>query len=215
MDKFDEITKAITVTAELTNTTLSGNALLAMGEELESFDLGDVLTALNRCRRELTGRLTLAAILERIDMGYPSENIAWGLIVESWRHEDLAVCLPEVAQLAGGAAYDIFHRDPTGARMAFKEAYTASVQKAKDLGQKCIWTVSAGTDKAQMAHCITSAVKEGKLSPLVAQKYLPTEATEERHLMLTGQVMTPEQRQIGRQHTGKLLALLGSKVQVL
>ena len=83
-----ELKQALAVTAELTGTALSAAAVDVMVDDLQTHDTAAVLSALNRCRRELTGRLSLAAILERIDTGLPSADEAFGMLAEGWRNEE-------------------------------------------------------------------------------------------------------------------------------
>ncbi len=207
----EQILQAITVTAELTSTTFSEPAKVAMVEELLNYEPVAVMAALNRCRKELTGRLTLAAVLDRIDTGLPGANEAWNLIVEGWRHEELTVVMPEIAQLSASSAFAIWDGgDKVGARMAFLEDYERRKANA-DIGN-IKWVVSAGTDHENRARRVLEAVKQGKLPSQTAHLYLPTEATEERHLLLTGQVMTKEQKQLGKQKTQGLLAYLGEQM---
>ena len=174
----EKILEAVSVTAELTGADLSENAKAAMVEELLPFGVGKSLDALNRCRRELTGRLTLAAILQRLDTGLPSADEAFGLLAEGWRNEALTVVVPEIAmQAAGMGAFGLFQAgDKTGARMAFREAYgrlAADVREAR-------WTVSAGSDREQRTRAVEAAVRDGRLDAHRAAAYLPSEAAEAR-----------------------------------
>ena len=75
------ILKAIAVTAELTGTELSEAALRVMAGDLDTYPEAAVLRALDRCRRELKTRLTLAAALERIEGqdGRPGADEAWAI----------------------------------------------------------------------------------------------------------------------------------------
>ena len=152
-DKEIRIVEALAVCAELTGTQLSDAAMNAMVEDLLAYDTGTVLAALNRCRRELAGRLTLAAILQRLDTGLPSADEAFGLLAEGWRNEALTVVVPEIAmQAAGMGAFGLFQAgDKTGARMAFREAY---VRLAADV-REARWTVSAGSDREQRTRAVT------------------------------------------------------------
>ena len=113
-----ELKRALAVTAELTGTALSAAAVDVMVDDLQTYDTAAVLSALNRCRRELTGRLSLAAILERIDTGLPSADEAFGMLAEGWRNEELTVIVPEIAMTAAGnGAWELFAAgDKTGAR---------------------------------------------------------------------------------------------------
>lgn len=207
-DKEIRIVEALAVCAELTGTQLSDAAMNAMVEDLLAYDTDTVLAALNRCRRELTGRLTLAAILQRLDNGLPSADEAFGLLVEGWRDEALTVAVPEIALLAAGmGAFGLFQAgDKTGARMAFREAYTrlaADVREAR-------WTVSAGSDREQRTRAVAEAVKAGRLTAQRAAAYLPAEAAEER-LQLAGQKLLPHEREAGRRQAAGILAMLAGK----
>ena len=203
-----KIDEALTVCCELTGTELSARAKAAMIEDLLGYDTGAVLCALNRCRRELTGRLTLATILQRLDTGLPSADEAFGLLAEGWRDEALTVVVPEIAmQAAGMGAFGLFQAgDKTGARMAFREAYvrlSADVREAR-------WTVSAGSDREQRTRAVTEAVKAGRIAPQRAAAYLPAEAAEER-LQLAGQKLLPHEREAGRRQAAGILAMLAGK----
>lgn len=208
-DKEIRIVEALAVCAELTGTQLSDAAMNAMVEDLLAYDTGTVLAALNRCRRELTGRLTLAAILQRLDTGLPSADEAFGLLAEGWRNEALTVVVPEIAmQAAGMGAFGLFEAgDKTGARMAFREAY---VRLAADV-REARWTVSAGSDREQRTRAVTEAVKAGRIAPQRAAAYLPAEAAEER-LRLENRPLLPHEIEAGRAHSARLLALLAGKV---
>ena len=55
--KSSEIVQALIVTAEITGTDLSEGAARVMAQELMQYDHQQVIGALAKCRRELTGRL--------------------------------------------------------------------------------------------------------------------------------------------------------------
>lgn len=207
-DKEIRIVEALAVCAELTGTQLSDAAMNAMVEDLLAYDTSTVLAALNRCRRELTGRLTLAAILQRLDTGLPSADEAFGLLAEGWRNEALTVVVPEIAmQAAGMGAFGLFQAgDKTGARMAFREAY---VRLAADV-REARWTVSAGSDREQRTRAVEAAVRDGRLTAQRAAAYLPAEAAEER-LQLAGQKLLPHEREAGRRQAAGILAMLAGK----
>ncbi|MCG8999817.1 hypothetical protein LH418_15605, partial [Laribacter hongkongensis] len=78
----EQILQAIMVTAELTGAELSPAAQAVMVDDLMAYPLPAVLSALTRCRRELTGRLTLAAVIDRLADadGRPGAEEAWGLV---------------------------------------------------------------------------------------------------------------------------------------
>ena len=205
------IIQALTVCAELTGTQLSEAAFDVMVDDLMAYEAQSVLAALNRCRRELTGRLTLAAILQRLDTGLPSADEAFGMLVEGWRNEALTVVVPAIAmQAAGNGAQALyFGGDKTGARMAFREAYE---RLAADVQGKAAWFVSAGNDREQRSAAVMAAVKAGRLEQQQAAGYLPSEAVEERLMLAENRVLLPAEKAAAQQHTGKLLALLADKM---
>lgn len=211
LEKLEHIDKALTVACELTGTELSAAAKAVMVEDLMVYPLSDVLNALNRCRRELTGRLTLAAVMERIDSGLIGADEAFGLLAEAYKNEALTVVVPEIALLAmgGGANGLLAAGDKTGARMAFKESYNRLAADAKTSGKKPVWTVSAGTDKLQMAFAVQDAVSQGRLSRNQALMLLPADGAEVRHKLQTG--LSLAQRESGKAKVSQILALIAAK----
>lgn len=207
-----EIAQALAVAAELTGTALSEMAFDVMVSDLAEFETDAVLNALNRCRRELTGRLTLAAVLERIDNGLPSADEAWGMLVEGLKDECVTVVVPEIAQqAAGNGASELFlSGDKTGARMAFKEAYSRlSVKINQAEGVK--WVVSRGYDAEQAKTAIMEAVRQGRISKDAALMALPSQADDEREKLETGRVLTLEQKQAHKQRIAPILKLIAEK----
>lgn len=186
-----EIIQALAVTAELTATQLSGAAMEVMVEDLAGYKTEAVLNALNRCRRELTGRLSLAAILQRLETGLPSADEAFGMLLEGWRNEDLTVVVPEIAmQASGDGAYELFAaNDKTGARMAFRESYER-LAGGLDLSSGVEWTVSRGHDRKHATQAIMEAVRKGRLKQEAALMYLPGEAAEERLMLIENRTLT-------------------------
>lgn len=188
------IIQALTVCAELTGTQLSEAAFDVMVDDLMAYEAQSVLAALNRCRRELTGRLSLAAVLQRLDTGLPSADEAFGMLVEGWRNEALTVVVPAIAmRAAGNGAQELyFCGDKTGARMAFKGAYE---RLAANVQGKAAWFVSAGNDRDQRSAAVMAAVKAGRLEQQQAAAYLPSEAVEERLMLTENRTLTLEEKQ--------------------
>lgn len=214
MKPHEQILQAIVVTAELTGAELSPAAQAVMVDDLMSYPLQSVLGALTRCRKELTGRLTLAAVLERVnaDDGRPSADEAWGLVLSAIEDErESIVWTDEMAQASTAAQELLNARDKTGARMAFRAAYERLCKESREMRLPLRWSLSPGSDADRRAAAIVSAVEAGKLPSWHATALLPYQATEERHLLLTGRVMTPEERRIGQQNAKKLLSLIAMK----
>ena len=202
--------QAIAVTAELTGTQLSDNAMLVMAEDLLIYPLDKVLIALERCRRELKGRLTLAAILERIDDGWQSAEEAFNTLVAGWESEHLSILTTHTAMHAAESASALFNAgDKYRAGLAFKTAYERIVSEKKAKGIQPDWYVSAGLDKEQLAQLITEAAATGKITNDYALALLP--AGEERMNIETRNLLTDKQKEEGKARLGNLLNLITQK----
>lgn len=207
-----EIAQALAVAAELTGTALSEMAFDVMVSDLAEFETDAVLNALNRCRRELTGRLTLAAVLERIDDGLPSADEAWGLMVEGLKDEALTVVVPEIAQIAAGnGATQLFRNgDKTGARMAFREAY-GRLAVGLNPAEKVRWVIERGYDAEHAKTAIMEAVRQGRIEKQAALMALPSQADDEREKLETGRILTLEQKRAHKQRIAPILKLIADK----
>lgn len=206
----EKIIQAITVTAELTGTQLSANAAAVMAEDLLAYPLDKVLIAFERCRRELKGRLTLAAILERIDDGWQSAEEAFNTLVAGWESEHLSILTTHTAMHAAESASALFNAgDKYRAGLAFKTAYERIVSEKKAKGIQPDWYVSAGLDKEQLAQLITEAAATGKITNDYALALLP--AGEERMNIEAGNFLTDKQKEEGKARLGNLLNLITQK----
>lgn len=78
-----ELLKAIAVTAELTQTELSIDAARMMAIDLSQYDEQQVMKALEKCRKGLKSKLTVEAVISRIDDGRPGPEEAWAMIPKS------------------------------------------------------------------------------------------------------------------------------------
>lgn len=158
MDR-NSIIDALAVTVELTGTDLSQGARKAMVAELERYDPGAVVHALERCRRELRGRLSLSDILDRLPGQWPGVEEAWARVPKT---EDESGMLFEEMARAWSVARPLYDQgDAIGARMAFKEAYEREVAQAKGEGRMPNWFFSPGFDKEGRASAIHKAQSEG------------------------------------------------------
>ena len=206
----EKILQAITVTAELTGTQLSANAAAVMVEDLLAYPVDKVLIALGRCRRELKGRLTLAAILERIDDDWQSAEEAFNTLVAGWNNENLSILTTHTAMQAGESAAALFNAgDKYRAGTAFKTTYERIVSEKKAMHIKPDWYVSAGLDKEQLAQLVTEAVATGKIASDYALALLP--AGEERMNIEAGNLLTDKQKEEGKARLGNLLNLITQK----
>lgn len=174
-----EITKALAVTAELTGTELSAISLKAMEAELSQYPVRAVLDALNRCRRELTGRLTLAAVLERINAidGRPTANEAWAIALRGFDEAQTIVTNEEINEAMHAARPVLDAGDEVGARMAFRDAYERIVSLNRANGDVPKWYPSLGTDKRLREMVIADAASKGLIDSTHYLSLLPPRIT--------------------------------------
>ncbi len=160
------LTRMILVTAEICGTTLSEPAAEMMATELATFDREWIVGALKRCRLELKTRLTMAAILDRIEDGRPGPDEAFAMLPLG--EEQTVVWTDEMASAASFRDSDA---DNMTQRLAFKEAYVKAVAKAREARQPARWWVSMGHDARGREAPIAAAVAAGRLGLKVAQEY--------------------------------------------
>lgn len=209
-----QVIEAIQITAEICGGEISHGAAKAMLLHLKPYGAAHVMNALTRCQVEVKGRVALKDIIERLnaDDGRPGADEAWGLVLAAMEDErESVVWTDEMAQASAAAQELINVRDKTGARMAFRAAYERLCKESRERHLPPRWSLSPGSDTSRRAAAIVSAVEAGKLPAKAATNMLPYQATEERHLLLTGKVMTPEERRIGQQNAKKLLSMIAMK----
>ncbi|MGE5522594.1 MAG: hypothetical protein ACM3SS_02685 [Rhodospirillaceae bacterium] len=167
----ERLLQAIAVTAELTGTALSEVAARVMAQDLARYPEAWVFPALVRCRRELRSRMTLAEVLARIEDGRPGPEEAWALIPKD--EAKTSVWTDEMREAYAACGPLLAEGDAVAARMAFKEAYAAAVQKARDAATPPTWTATLGHDPHGREHVLLEAVARGRLTLPYAQKLLP------------------------------------------
>lgn len=174
------VLKALAVTAELTGAEFSKDALGMMLNDLSGYPEPSVLQALDRCRKELRGRLTLGAILDRIEEedGRPGADEAWAIAIGAQDEAETVVWTEEMAQAFEVARPVLDARDKVGARVAFRDAYERLVRNAREAGAGCCWTVSLGHDEQRRAASLQTAVTAGRLPSETAMRYLPAVQTD-------------------------------------
>jgi hypothetical protein len=176
---------ALGATAEIMQTQLQPAALMLMAEDLSAYKVVDVLAALKRVRHEVSGRLTLAVIIERLQSadGIPGGDEAWALM--SRPESDTIVITRQMAEAMQIARPLLADGDKIGARMAFKDAYTRIVANAREQRIEAEWFVSLGFDTEGRAQPIADAIRSGKLSLTHSLKLL-SPAGKAEVLELTG-----------------------------
>lgn len=173
-----EVIKALAVTAELCGTELTKGAATAFAADLSQYPPDQVIAALGRCRRELKGRLTLAEVISRIDDGRPGADEAWALL--PWAEEQSAVVTSEMLEAMGVVRSLYLSGDHTGARFAFRDAYTRLVTQAREERRPVEWQASLGWDPAGRAACLRDALQRNRISARAAERLLPGVSEPER-----------------------------------
>lgn len=169
------ILEGLAVVAEVTGTSLSKGTLQVMERELSRYEVPAVMRALERCMRELKHRLTLADVLERLQVadGRPSADEAWAIALAGM-DEGATVMLSDEIGSAMGVARPIYEDgDAVGARMAFRAAYERIVTEARTAGTAVRWWPSLGHDSTRRELALRKAVDRGQLTPEQANRYLP------------------------------------------
>ncbi|MDD0974800.1 hypothetical protein [Pseudomonas fontis] len=169
-----ELAAGICATAETLGQTISATAAKLMAEDLSVFPPKDIRKALQSCRRELTGKFTLGAIMQRIQAedGRPGKDEAWAIAMTT-NDEFETVVLTDEIQLALAAAKPILDGgDKIGARMAFIDAYQRFVGQSRDDAKPVNWHVSVGFDASRRVQAVTKAMELKRIPREHAQKYL-------------------------------------------
>lgn len=171
--------QALAVTAEVCGTEFSEPAAKAIVSRLSSYPLESVLKALDKCQTEVTGRLSLAAIIGRIDDGRPSADEAWSTAIMAGDEASTVVWTTETAKAYWAAAALLDQGDKVGARMAFRDVYDREVSNARQAGTPTKWEATLGTDPYQREQAIKQAAELNRLGREHANTLLPYMGTND------------------------------------
>jgi hypothetical protein len=162
--------EAIGVCCELTGTQISEAAARVLANDLAEYPHQQVMGALATCRRELTGRLTLGAIVERLTDGRPGPQEAWAMLSQAYASEGVTVVWTDEMSAAFRVA--LACEDAIAARMAFLESYRSLCIAARREKLPCKWTPSLGHDRHGRDGPLLAAVTAGRITAEHAQPYL-------------------------------------------
>ena len=153
-------------TAEAMGAELKPAALALMANDLEPYSLVAIQTALARCRHEVSGRLTLAVIMDRLQGvdSRPAPNEAWAIALKARDENETVVWCHEIASAWWAAAEILRAGDKVGARAAFIEVYTRMVAEARIFRRPAKWAVSLGRDPDLRRIAVESACIQGLLT---------------------------------------------------
>lgn len=204
MDRDDYLLEQLYATAQLMNTPLEAPAALMILSDLAAYPPNEIAQALSRCRAEVTGRLTLAAILERLPKrnSHLGGNEAWALALASTDEAETVVWTEEISRAFAAASPIMAEGDKVGARMAFLEAYDRAVTEAKAQGRAPNWFPSLGHDPERRRLALEDAVRAGQLPAPDAAALLPPPEPRER---------TEAQRQQAQAITAELRRLISGQ----
>ncbi|UTD54947.1 hypothetical protein [Halomonas sp. MS1] len=173
----EQVLDLVYATAEVLGQEMRPSAGMLIAEDLSVYPFAEIRSALARCRAELHGKLTLAAIVERIPSAnaHLSGNEAWALALRSTDEQETVVWTPEIASAFATAKplLDGERPDKVGARMAFLAAYERELATAKAEARQPEWMVSLGHDPQRREIALTAAVSAGKLPAPKVERLLP------------------------------------------
>ncbi|BBP82862.1 hypothetical protein PHLH8_25040 [Pseudomonas sp. Pc102] len=157
---------ALFATAEAMGHQLAESAGLMMIEDLRNYDEPVIVAALQACRREVSGRLTSAAILQRVLVadGRPGRDEAWSIALKAADEFDSVMLTEEVLAALQVARPSLEARDKVGARMAFLSAYDRLLEAARLAGKPVRWSLSIGFDSGRRAVAVEQAVQLQRLT---------------------------------------------------
>ncbi|MEN5117478.1 hypothetical protein ABE488_09115 [Luteimonas sp. TWI662] len=163
-DEMRRAVQALVVTAEVIGDEMRPHVAALMVEDLSVYPLPVVERALAACRRELKGRLSLAAILERIEDGHPAPNEAWALALRAADERKTVVWTTEISSAWAACRPLVDAGDRIAARMAFLEVYTRLLKDARAARRMGVCAVSLGHDPADRTAVLQQAVERGQLA---------------------------------------------------
>lgn len=210
----DRLVEMLVATAEVMGEQIRPTAAAYMVTDLATYPLRVLADALTACRREVKGRLSLAAIMERIDDGHPAPNEAWAVAI---RATDEAVTLvwTEQTRDAWTAALPLVEEgDKIAARQAFLEVYARLVKSARAVGGCAVYQPSLGHDASARAAALQLAVDAGRLAHQQVAEHLALPAATPVFnplALLAGRVeASPEANERTRKRLAEIAELLGS-----
>jgi hypothetical protein len=162
----ERMVQQLVATAEVMGHQITLNAALMMCQDLSEYAFNDVMIALTRCRKEVTGKLTLKAIVDLLAPagGWLSANEAWAQALPAQDEANTMVWTVETRKAWFIALPILESGDKIGARMAFIEAYNREVAQAKAAGGLPQIEVSRG-DRADLYDLAVSQAQTSGLLP--------------------------------------------------
>ncbi|MDN8648924.1 MAG: hypothetical protein BSK19_07620 [Stenotrophomonas maltophilia] len=207
----DTLVEMLVATAEVMGEQIRPTAAAYMVTDLASYPLRVLAEALTACRREVKGRLSLAAVMERIDDGHPAPNEAWAVAIRA-ADEAVTVVWTEQTRDAWTAALPLVEQgDKIAARQAFLEVYVRLVKCARAVGGCAVYQPSLGHDASARAAALQLAVDAGRLAHEQVADHLallPATPAFNPLALLAGRVeATPEANERTKQRLAEIAEL--------
>ncbi len=159
----DHLVDLLIATAEVIGDQMRPTTAAYMVQDLACYTMPVLEAALAGCRRELKGRLSLAAVLERIDDGHPAPNEAWAVAIQA-ADERATVVWTTLTQQAWSTALPlVLVGDKIAARPAFLEAYGRLLKEARAARRPATYAPSLGFDAACRHAALSDALAKGLL----------------------------------------------------
>jgi hypothetical protein len=132
---------------------------------LKPYTLAQVSAALSAHMRESRFAPMPADVITRITTSdeRPEADEAWAIALAARDERETVVWTDEAAR-AWEIVRDLCESDETGARFAFRSAYTRLCSEARARAVPVHWRVSTGHDAARREQVITEAVNTGRLA---------------------------------------------------
>lgn len=211
----ERLVELLVATAEVIGDRISPSAAVFMVSDLAQYPLPLLERALASCRRELKGRLSLAAVLERIEDGHPASNEAWANAIRA-ADEGATVVWTEQTRDAWALALPLVQAgDKIAARLAFLEVYTRLVKEARAAHRTASYQLSLGGDVSGRDGVLREAVAASQLLEEQVADYLalpPATPAFNPVALLTGTVEpSPTANDRTRVRLAEIVALLEGK----
>lgn len=204
-DPTANMAEALAVTMEVCGSDATDAAVRIILADLAEYPEEVVLKALARVRRRCKGRLTLATILEQIDDGHPGAEEAWAMVPKN--EADTAVLTGPMRRALYAVNGLICADDLIAARVAFKEAYTREVERAKETNEPASWEPSIGWDQTGRTGPLAEAVRLGRIQLDIALHHVIDDRAVEL-LQLAGVNEHPLLKAPDAKAVGQIKALL-------
>lgn len=209
----DALIDMVVVTAEVMGEQIRPAAAAYMAADLASYPLHVLAKALTACRREVKGRLSLAAVIERIDDGHPAPNEAWAVAIRA-ADEAVTVVWTEQTRDAWTAALPLVEAgDNIAARQAFLEVYSRLVKDARAGSGCAVYHPSLGHDVAGRDSALRQAIAAGRLAHEQVAEHLalpPATPAFNPLALLAGTVeVSPSANARTRERLAEIAELLG------